>query len=181
MFPTETDFPPFFAGTCCSQFAVSADAIRAHPKSYYITLLNWVTDPANDDEESGRVFEYTWPYIFTGRGQFCPSMQDCYCKTYNFCIQENKDLLELERWNALRTRREEVQWQLNFAQDALDTRIENSKDRGVSAEDIETVKGAFQPEIDRLAKRLEGLAQQTWEIREGIIHYWSLPTPPTGW
>lgn len=143
----------------------------------------------------------------------CPSMQECYCKTYGFCITENKDLAELERWNALRTRREEVQWQLNFARDALETRIlglrgeldesgeskELSKlkklgkagESGESALDLDDttndtpeitrIKAALQPEIDRLAKRLEVLAQQTWEVREGIIHYWNLPVPPTGW
>ena len=181
MFPNETSFPPFFAGTCCSQFAVSKATIRAHPIEYYINLQQWAMDPLNDDEESGRVFEYTWPFIFTGRGQYCPSMQDCYCQTYNFCIQENQDLIDLERWNALRTRREEVQWQLNFAQDALAERMDAGKEKGAGAQELEELKGAFQPEIDRLAGRLANLSQATWEKREGIIHYWKLPVPPTGW
>jgi hypothetical protein len=135
----------------------------------------------NDDAESGRVFEYTWPYIFTGRGTFCPTMQECYCKTYNFCIEDMDQLEQLERWNSLRARREEVQWQLNFAQDALDARINATKERGANGWELAEVQRAFQPEIDRLADNLGNLSQSTWETREDIIHYWKLPVPPTGW
>lgn len=181
MFPNATEFPPFFAGTCCSQFAVSKDTIRSNPIEFYINLKEWVMDVDNNDEESGRVLEYTWPYIFTGRGQFCPSMQECYCKTYNFCIQENKDLLALDRWNAMRTRREEVQWQLNFAQEALDTKLAISTSKGSSKNELQGLQAAFQPEIDRLTSNLANLSQSTWEAREDIIHYWKLPVPPTGW
>lgn len=174
-------FPPFFAGTCCSQFAVSRDAIHRHPKSFYENIKRWVTDFEHDDAESGRVFEYTWPYIFTGRGQYCPSMQECYCKTYNFCISDMDQLQQLERWNALRTRREEVQWQLNFAQDAMDARMQVYVDKGTSEQDMADIRLNFQEEIDRLHDNLGNLSQSTWEMREDIIHYWRLPVPPTGW
>jgi len=177
----ERGFPPFFAGTCCSQFAVSRDTIRRHPKSFYENLKRWTMDWDNDDAESGRVFEYTWPYIFTGRGQFCPSMQECYCKAYNFCITDMDQLEQLEMWNSMRTRREEVQWQLNFAEEAMETRLNASIDRGASASEIQQVKQSFQPEIDRLSDNLGNLSQSTWAIREDIIHYWKLPFPPTGW
>jgi hypothetical protein len=135
----------------------------------------------NDDAESGRVFEYTWPYIFTGRGTFCPTMQECYCKTYNFCVEDMDQLQQLERWNSLRTRREEVQWQLNFAQDAMDARMKAEQDRGLSGAELEEVKDAFMPEVVRLRDNLGNLSQNTWEMREDIIHYWKLPVPPTGW
>lgn len=55
MFPdvTTEDIPPFFAGTCCSQFALSREAIQRHSKQYYINLRDWTMDWDNNDEESG--------------------------------------------------------------------------------------------------------------------------------
>ena len=183
LFPdvSPNDFPPFFAGTCCSQFAVSRDAIQRHPKDFYENLRRWTMNWDNNDAETGRVLEYTWPYIFTGRGQSCPSMQDCYCKTYNFCIEDMEQLENLERWNALRSRREEVQWQLNFAKDALESRMDYSVSIGMSDDDLAEVEMSFQPEINRLAYFLGNLSDSTWLTREEIIHYWKLPVPPTGW
>lgn len=177
----ERGFPPYFAGTCCSQFAVSKDTIRRRPKEFYERIRDWTMDWDNNDAESGRVFEYTWPYIFTGRGISCPSMQECYCKAYNFCIIDMDQLEQLERWNALRARREEVQWQVNFAVDALESRMNASIEAGASEEKLAQVKASFEPEIIRLTDNLGNLSQSTWEIRENIIHYWKLGMPPTGW
>lgn len=174
------DFPPYFAGTCCSQFAVSRDQIRSRPKEQYERLYNWAkTYP--DDAESGRVFEYAWPFIFTGRGTWCPSMQECYCKTYNFCLENAKDLAALIRWNELRTRREEVQWQLTFVEDAMDTSIRKQLAISSAEEEVESIKAEFASEIARLTNHTDQLAQITWQAREDIIHYWKLPPPPVGW
>jgi len=90
-------------------------------------------------------------------------------------------LEQLERWNALRARREEVQWQVNFAKDAFEARMNASIAAGASAETLAEVKASFEPEIIRLSDNLGNLSQSTWEIREDIIHYWKLPLPPTGW
>lgn len=180
LFPDVEEFPPYFAGTCCSQFAVSRDQIRSRPREQYERLLKFAVE-FEDDEASGRVFEYAWPYIFTGRGTWCPSMQECYCKTYNFCMENPKDVEALERWNSLRTRREEVQWQLKFIQEAFGTKQRAAKSKGASAEEIKMMEEAFDAEIKRLTEHLERLTQTTWQAREDIVHYWKLPTPPTGW
>lgn len=139
--------------------------------------LDYETNP----NHHSRVFEYTWQWMFTGRGQHCESMEECYCKTYNFCVQSRRDLEDLDQWNALRTRREEIQWQLNFAQDALWARMNESIDAGASTAQLAQVEKAFQGEIDKLSWRLTNLSEQTWRKREDIIHYWKLPLPPTGW
>lgn len=181
MFPAETDFPPFFAGTCCSQFAVSRDAIHRHPVDVYQHLLDWVMDTDNDDASSGRMFEYLWPYIFLGKGTHCPSMQDCYCKTYNFCLRSANDIAQMERWNNLRTRREELQWQLKFVQGALEAKQNASEADGAGPDRLLEIEEAFRPEMDRLTDSLANFTTRTWEAREAIIHYWKLGVPPVGW
>lgn len=179
-FPNVTQFPPYLSGTCCSQFAVSRDQIHARPIQTYQAILDWVLEYQWDDR-SGQVLEYTWPYLFTGRGSICPSMRDCYCRTYGFCLHNTQDIEALEHWNRLRTRREEVKWQLTFMEEALETSQRAEQDRGASAAKIVAIEERFSPEIDRLVVQLEQLATSTWEIRERIIHRWRLPVPPTGW
>lgn len=180
LFPDVENFPPYFAGTCCSQFAVSRDQIHSRPKEQYERLYKWATE-FPDDAESGRVFEFTWPYIFLGRGTYCPSMQECYCKTYNLCIEDTKDLADLDRWNALRTRREELQWQLTFIREALKTEQEEHRGLGASEEQMRKINATFEPEIDRLKDALEHMAMITWEQREEIIQHWNIAPPPEGW
>lgn len=179
-FPGTTDFPPYFAGTCCSQFAVSRDAIHSRPLDVYQRLLDWATS-YEEDEDSGRVFEFSWPYIFTGRGAVCPSMQECYCQTYNFCMENPSDIEDLIQWNDLRTRREEVKWQVDFIESALETRQQELESEGGTEDEVVALEAKFQPEIERLHAELEKFVNSTWQIREDIVHKWKLPPPPVGW
>lgn len=93
-FPGTTAFPPYFAGTCCSQFAASRDAIRSRSKEVYEAISDWILEYQYDDR-SGMVMEYVWPFLFTGRGTLCPSMERCYCKQYKICMEEDEDVAAL--------------------------------------------------------------------------------------
>lgn len=180
LFPGVDDVPPYFAGTCCSQFAVTRETIRSNPIETYQRLFDWIMEYQYDDR-SGMVFEYTWPYIFLGRGTLCPTMQQCYCKTYNLCMEDQGDVEELTHWNDLRTRREEVKWQAAFMDDAMETRQRDYEEKGLSSKQILEVEEAFEPEVYRLNAELERLVNNTWLARERIIKKYKLPTPPVGW
>ena len=56
---------------CCSTFFVKTETIRKRPKQDYINiyrnLQNWVAVNPNISFHCGRVFEYTWHIIFTGK------------------------------------------------------------------------------------------------------------------
>lgn len=179
-FPDADEFPPFFSGTCCSQFAVSRDAIRSRPKSTYEAILEWVLEYQYDDR-SGMVMELTWPYLFANRGSLCPSMETCYCKTYNICLEESADVEDLANWNDLRTRREEVKWQVAFLEEALEATQRSDEALGASEDQVLEVENKFQPEIEKLSGELEHLTNVTWQARENIIHRWKLPPPLVGW
>lgn len=121
LFPNESEFPRYFAQACCSQFAASRDAIRNVPLAEWQRLKQWIEDDWLD-QYTGRAMEMMWQYIFKRKGIHCPSMESCYCKQYGICIDENSDkegLAILHRWNELRTRSEELQWQMWFRSDQL--------------------------------------------------------------
>ena len=74
--------PDEVAQPCCSQFAVSRDAIRARPRAEYERYRQWLVDTELPDGISGRVFEYAWQFMFGKGPVFCPVMRECYCKVY---------------------------------------------------------------------------------------------------
>lgn len=56
----EEDVPEVVGVSCCSQFAVSRDAIRRRPREDYLEFLSWLVETPFDDGLSGRVLEYSW-------------------------------------------------------------------------------------------------------------------------
>lgn len=52
--------PEVVGSTCCAQFAVAADTIRARPKADYERYRHWILETELEDAVSGRIFEYSW-------------------------------------------------------------------------------------------------------------------------
>ncbi len=46
--------------SCCSQFAVSREAVRRHTREEYVRWREWLVETPLADDLSGRVFEYMW-------------------------------------------------------------------------------------------------------------------------
>ncbi len=46
--------------SCCSQFAVSRDAVYRRPRAEYVRWRDWLLETPLADDLSGRVFEYMW-------------------------------------------------------------------------------------------------------------------------
>ncbi|KAF4554422.1 Hypothetical protein D9617_4g001760 [Elsinoe fawcettii] len=81
----EMPVPESVGVACCAQFAVSAEAIRKRPKADYVRYREWLLATEDDDDISGRIFEYLWHIIFGKTSTFCPVAGDCYCKLYGLC------------------------------------------------------------------------------------------------
>ena len=65
LFDEYIEFPPeiyYYAGT---QFMVNKELILQYPLEYYKKLYNWLMTTDYEDGKSGRIFEYTWHYLFT--------------------------------------------------------------------------------------------------------------------
>lgn len=52
------------AAACCAQFAVSREQVLRRPREDYIRFRDWLIHTGKTDAKSGRVFEFTWHYIF---------------------------------------------------------------------------------------------------------------------
>lgn len=85
IFPGEP-MPAVLAQPCCAQFALSKARMLAVPRERYVQYRDWVLRTTLDDYMSGRMFEYTWQFLFTGRNVECPAMHACYCDGYGLCF-----------------------------------------------------------------------------------------------
>ena len=84
--PPSTPLPEHISQPCCAQFAVSTTRILSRPKSFYQHYYNWLLSTSLPDATSGRLFEYSWQFIFTNLFEFCPSQHACYCDGYGICF-----------------------------------------------------------------------------------------------
>jgi len=93
------DMPDTLAQPCCAQFAASRDRIQSIPLARWNHYRDWLLNTDLESSLSGRIWEYTWQYVFTGKSSFCPAMHECYCKGYGVCFGSAEDL---NAWLALR-------------------------------------------------------------------------------
>ncbi|OTA70060.1 hypothetical protein K449DRAFT_459874 [Hypoxylon sp. EC38] len=80
------EVPEILAGPCCSQFAVTRDAVRRNPRSQYQVNMDWIIETELDDYISGRVWEHMWPWLFKGIAVDCDVEWKAYCKMYHICF-----------------------------------------------------------------------------------------------
>jgi Protein of unknown function (DUF3431) len=143
--------PQALSQACCAQFAVSGDRIRARPVGHYQRYRQWLLDTDVSDEFSGRILEYNWQYIFTGKGEFCPPQHECYCDGFGICFGGTTDE-NLQHWLDLLRQREILDGQLN----------EWRKDWVQHQEQIFNVEN----EKTMLARKLDNLKQEAYQRGE---------------
>ncbi|KAL7622770.1 hypothetical protein AAE478_006449 [Parahypoxylon ruwenzoriense] len=78
--------PEILAGPCCSQFAVTKDAVRRHPRSQYKITMDWLVQTDWTDYIAGRVWEHMWPWLFKGEAVDCAVEWKAYCRMYHICF-----------------------------------------------------------------------------------------------
>ncbi|KAI1114121.1 hypothetical protein F5Y14DRAFT_415532 [Nemania sp. NC0429] len=77
--------PELVAVSCCSQFAVTRETVRARPREDYVRFREWLIATPLDDDLNGRVFEFSWHIIFGKEPVHCPSAAECYCNVFGLC------------------------------------------------------------------------------------------------
>jgi hypothetical protein len=109
LFPGES-LPDVLAQPCCSQFALSKARIQAVPKQEYERLRQWLLDTPMADNLVGRIFEYIWQVLFTGRSVLCPSQRACHCEVFGVCFTSEDDF---QAWFELRyyLKRDQTEWE----------------------------------------------------------------------
>lgn len=99
LFPGEP-LPDVVSQPCCAQFAVSRERIQAVPRERYEEIRQWILDTPLEDKLSGRVLEYSWQYIWTGKAQYCIKEHECYCDGFGICFggdEQHQHYLELAK------------------------------------------------------------------------------------
>lgn len=87
LFPGQT-LPSAIGVACCAQFAVTRETIRSRPREEYEQWRQWILNAPLPNDISGRIFEYSWHFIFGKAHVHCPSAQHCYCSLYGLCDLE---------------------------------------------------------------------------------------------
>jgi hypothetical protein len=85
IFPLDP-IPEVLAQPCCAQFAISRDRIRSLPLARYVFYRDWLLRTSMSDYISGRVWEYVWQFVFTGKNVVCPKEHICYCDGFGVCF-----------------------------------------------------------------------------------------------
>jgi hypothetical protein len=86
------NIPSELSQPCCSQFALSRERVLSRPLSHYTAYRDWLLRTPLSDFLSGRIFEYSWQYLFAGEAVLCPTLSECYCDGFGFCFGGEKQI-----------------------------------------------------------------------------------------
>lgn len=122
LFPFEA-LPPFLAQACCAQFALSKERILSIPLSRFIYYRDWVLTTPLSDYVSGRIWEYSWHFLFTGHTNYCPMEHDCYCETYGICFDGQGSYEDFQK---LRHQKEAMESELEVSNKIRETKKDST-------------------------------------------------------
>ena len=109
LFPSDP-LPTALGQACCAQFALSKERVLSIPLSRFIFYRDWITRTPLSDYVSGRIWEYSWQFLFTGRSIYCPAEHICYCGGFGLCFGGAS---ELEAFEELRRKKQNLQLETN--------------------------------------------------------------------
>ena len=99
LFPSDP-LPAALGQACCAQFALSKERVLSIPLSRFIFYRDWIARTTLSDYVSGRIWEYSWQFLFTGQSIYCPAEHICYCGGFGLCfggVSEFEEFEELRR------------------------------------------------------------------------------------
>lgn len=109
LFPSDP-LPAALGQTCCAQFALSKERVLAIPLSRYVYYRDWITRTPLSDYVSGRIWEYSWQFLFTGQSIYCPAEHICYCGGFGLCFGGDS---EFEEFKELRKKKRKFELETN--------------------------------------------------------------------
>jgi len=125
LFPLDP-IPNVLAQPCCAQFALSRDRIHSIPLSRFIFYRDWLLRTSLSDYISGRVWEYIWQFVFTGKNVFCPAQHACYCDGFGVCFGGE---VEFNDWFETRYKKRQLESELRDWEEKAKA-IQDAKDEG---------------------------------------------------
>ena len=95
LFPSDP-LPASLGQACCAQFALSKERVLSIPLSRFIFYRDWIARTTLSDYISGRIWEYSWQFLFTGQSIYCPAEHICYCGGFGLCFGGASEFEEFE-------------------------------------------------------------------------------------
>ena len=95
LFPSDP-LPAALGQACCAQFALSKERVLSIPLSRFIFYRDWIARTTLSDYISGRIWEYSWQFLFTGQSIYCPAEHICYCGGFGLCFGGASEFEEFE-------------------------------------------------------------------------------------
>ena len=95
LFPLDP-VPTALGQACCAQFALSRERVLSVPLSRFIFYRDWISRTTLSDYISGRIWEYSWQFLFTARSIYCPAEHVCYCGGFGLCFGGASEFREFE-------------------------------------------------------------------------------------
>lgn len=109
LFPSDP-LPTALGQACCAQFALSKERVLSVPLSRLIFYRDWIMRTSLSDYVSGRIWEYSWQFLFTGQSIYCPAEHVCYCGGFGLCFGGP---IEFEEFEELRRRKKTLELEMN--------------------------------------------------------------------
>jgi hypothetical protein len=136
------DIPEILATPCCSQIAVTREAIRKNPREQYLKHIGWLENTELNDGISGRTWEHMWQWLFLGQAVDCPIEHKAFCKLYRICFGGRE---EYDEWIELNQGREKLEKELGGLKGeemlSLDRERKNEQERADRLAQMEEEKG----------------------------------------
>ncbi|KAK2624781.1 hypothetical protein QTJ16_005974 [Diplocarpon rosae] len=133
------EVPEILATPCCSQIAVTREAIRRVPREQYAHHIDWLLATELDDSISGRTWEHMWQYLFLGKAIDCPLEHRAYCLLYHICFGGREEYDEWIELNQGRQRLEEELRKIN-GEGGQETEEEKAEEKNKLSETEQRLK-----------------------------------------
>ncbi|PIB00798.1 hypothetical protein CB0940_01026 [Cercospora beticola] len=103
IFGPDVEVPEILAGPCCSQFAVTREAVRRRGRHEYKHYVDWLIETDWSDYIAGRVWEHIWPVVFLNTSVDCTVESQSLCRMYGICFERQRELERYQQvWDARR-------------------------------------------------------------------------------
>ena len=150
LFPSDP-LPAALGQACCAQFALSKERVLSIPLSRFIFYRDWIARTTLSDYVSGRIWEYSWQFLFTGQSIYCPAEHICYCGGFGLCFG---GVSEFEEFEELRRQKQTLEVEAHELRErrALDPTTKP----GAQRSNVSTLRYAYlNSQIEKLNNELE--------------------------
>ena len=150
LFPSDP-LPAALGQACCAQFALSKERVLSIPLSRFTFYRDWIARTTLSDYVSGRIWEYSWQFLFTGQSIYCPAEHICYCGGFGLCFG---GVSEFEEFEELRHQKQTLEVEAHELRErrALDPTTKPEAQRS----NVSTLRYAYlHSQIEKLNNELE--------------------------